>query len=123
MDAAGAERFAEQWAAEWSAKDVEAVVAHFAANARFVSPRAMETVGKPAVEGTDELRAYWQAAVGGISSLQFTVDRALWDPERRELAIVYTSDRDGVRMRACEFMRFDQGDRVVEGEAMYGAVL
>ena len=47
----------------------------------------------------------------------------VWDDARHELAIVYTSVRDGVRHRAVELLRFGPGGLVVEGEALYGVTL
>jgi ketosteroid isomerase-like protein len=116
-------RFAEDWIAAWSRQDVEAVLAHFAAGVRFTSPRAAATVGTATVVGKEALRAYWQAAVAAIETLQFTLDHTVWDPARQELAIVYTAAIDGSPRRACEFMRFDPAGLVVEAEAMYGAPL
>jgi len=115
--------FARRWTAAWSTKDVEAVLEHFAEDARFTSPKAALTVGSATVEGKDALRAYWTAAVARIETMHFTFDRAVWDPARRELVVVYDSEINGQKNRACEFMRFDDTGHVLEGEAMYGALL
>ncbi len=115
--------FARRWTAMWSAKDVEAVLGHFAEGVRFTSPRAALTVGSATVAGKDALRAYWAAAAARIESIHFTFDRAVWDPARRELVVVYDAEISGQQNRACEFMRFDDTGHVVEGEAMYGALL
>ncbi len=48
---------------------------------------------------------------------------ALWDPEGRELAIVYVCDADGARSRVCEMPAFDDEGRVARGEVMRGADL
>ena len=123
MNHADARAFAERWADEWGRKDVEAVLEHFAEGVRFTSPRAAATVGTATVVGKEALRAYWLAAAARIESIRFTVDRAVWDPEHAELVIVYTAEINGQRSRACEFLRFDEAGRVVEGEAMYGAAV
>jgi ketosteroid isomerase-like protein len=122
QSAADAERYARAWAACWEAKDVEAVLAHFATDARFTSPKAAASVGSATVTGIDAMRDYWQRAAGRIDSIRFEVDRALWDPARRELAIVYTSHINGVSTRAVEILRFGSDGHAVEGEAFYGAV-
>jgi hypothetical protein len=116
-------RFAEDWIAAWSRKDVEAVLAHFAPDVRFTSPRAAATVGTATVVGKAALRAYWQAALAAIETIRFTLDHTVWDPARQELAILYTAAIDDRQLRACEFMRFDPHGLVIEGEAMYGAPL
>ncbi len=118
-----AERFEIEWIAAWNRNDVEAVVSHFDEKARFTSPRAAATVGTATVDGKDALRAYWLAAVARISSRHFTFDHAAWDPERRQLAVVYNAQIDGKTTRAVEIMRFDPAGKVVEGEALYGAVV
>jgi len=48
------------------------------------------------------------------------VDYTLWDPARRELAIVYTSDVDGHTKRVSENLRFDERGQVIAGEVFHG---
>jgi ketosteroid isomerase-like protein len=120
-DARGATAYAKAWTAAWNRLDVEQVLSHFAEDCRFTSPRALATVGRATVEGRDALRAYWQTAVSRITSLTFTLDRALWDAERRTVAVLYDAEINGQRTRAVEIMRFDEGGLVVDGEALYGA--
>ena len=117
------ERFANEWIEAWNRNDVDAGVAHYDDAARFTSPRAAATVGTATVHSKDALRAYWLAAVARISSRHFTLDRTLWDPDRSELAVIYIAEINGQRNRAVEIMRFDRTGRVVEGEALYGAVV
>lgn len=121
MTHAEAQRFAREWIANWNRSDVAAVVAHFAADARFISPRALAVTGQATVAGTAALRAYWDSARDRVSDLQFTLDYALFDETRQELCVVYNARRNGVTSRACEFMRFDAGGQQIAGEAMYGA--
>jgi hypothetical protein len=116
-----AEAFAREWIANWNRGDVEAVLAHFAPNARFISPRALAYTGNATVEGIDALRAYWRGARERVPELRFTLDHALYDPARRELCVVYDATLNGVTTRACELMRFDTNGRQTWGEALYGA--
>jgi ketosteroid isomerase-like protein len=115
--------FAQNWIDAWNRRDLEAVLAHFADDIRFTSPRAQATVGTATVVGKAALRDYWRAALAAIGTLQFTLAHPVWDPERQELALLYTAAIDGRRLRACEFMRFDPAGRIVAAEAMYGAPL
>ncbi len=65
------DEFARWWVRPWSNRDVDAIVACFADNARFVSPRAAEVTGNPVVVGRQALRDYWQRAVASIKSIAF----------------------------------------------------
>ncbi|MGI9376469.1 MAG: nuclear transport factor 2 family protein [Tsuneonella suprasediminis] len=52
------EMFAANWIANWNARDLDAILAHFAEDARFISPLAAELTGSPIIEGKASLRAY-----------------------------------------------------------------
>lgn len=56
----------------------------------------------------------------GIASLRFVVDRALWDAERRELAIIYTASIDGRVKRVSENLTFGTGGKIVAAEVFHG---
>lgn len=109
------------WIDAWNRRDIEAVLEHFADDVTFTSPVAATVTGNATVRGKDALRAYWQAALARIAKLVFTLNHALWDPERRELAIVYERDADGGRSRVCELLTFGGAGQVVRGEVMHGA--
>jgi ketosteroid isomerase-like protein len=115
--------FAERWIASWNRRDVEAVLAHFADDAEFISPIASTIVGRPVLRNKEELRAYWQTGMTRLSTIEFTLDHASWDERRRELNVVYDCNLNGDRKRACEVMCFDSSGRQVRGEALYGAPL
>lgn len=121
LDRAAVVAFADGWVAAWNARDLEALLAHFAADARFTSPRAAQRVGTPVVVGKAALRRYWQLAIEQAASLHFTLDHIVWDEARQELVILYTNERDGQRTRACEWLRFGPDGLAVEGAALYGA--
>jgi uncharacterized protein (TIGR02246 family) len=114
------DKFVEDWIEAWNRRDAEAVLEHFADKAEFVSPTAAAVVGNPCVRGRDALREYWQAALARAGSIKFTLDRALYDADRRELAIVYSREIDGAIDRACELLTFDAAGFVLLGEAMHG---
>ena len=115
-----AERFAADWAEAWNARAVERVLEHFHADVTFTSPTALAVTGAATVRGKDALRAYWTTALERIGSLRFIVDRVLWDPAARELAIVYTSDIDGKAKRVSENLTFDGDGRVTSAEVFHG---
>lgn len=113
-------RFAKDWAEAWNRRDVEAVLAHFHESVTFTSPTALAVVGTPVVHGKAALRAYWNQALGMITSLRFDLDRALWDASKRELAIIYTSHVDGKRKRMSENLVFDASGLVISAEVFHG---
>lgn len=112
--------FAAAWAEAWNARSIETVLEHFHEDVVFVSPTALAVVGVPTVRGKAALRSYWTAALSRIGSIRFTVDHTLWDPERRELAIIYTSDIDGRTKRVSENLTFNQAGEVVAAEVFHG---
>lgn len=114
------EAFAARWAASWNAGEVEKVLAHFHDDIVFTSPTAVEVVGTPTVHGKDALRAYWVAALRRSGALHFTVNHVFWDAERREVAIVYTSEIAGRQKRIAEHLRFDARGFVVAAEVFHG---
>jgi ketosteroid isomerase-like protein len=112
--------YVKSWIDAWNRRDAEAVLAHFSNDVRFTSPTAERVVGVPTVIGKAALRSYWLAALERSGELRFTLDRALWDGERNELAIVYYRDVNGQLDKACELLAFDGSGQVARGEAMYG---
>jgi ketosteroid isomerase-like protein len=76
--------FAENWIAAWNRRDVDAVLAHFADDAQFMSPVARNFVGRPVLRNKQELADYWRAALDRISILEFRLDHATWDERCRE---------------------------------------
>jgi len=115
-----AQAFAQQWAAAWNEGDVERVLAHFEDDVTFTSPTALAVVGVATLRGKQALRDYWNKAVARIGSLRFTVDRALWDAEHRELAILYESDIDGRKRRVSENLTFGASGLVTRAEVFHG---
>jgi hypothetical protein len=122
VDRDSALAFARGWADAWNRRDLEAILLHFADDVAFSSPRALEAVGAPTVRGKVDLLRYWQKALARVQRLEFSVRRVLWDPETRELAIVYDREVDGRRDRAVEILRLGAGDRIERGEVLYGVI-
>lgn len=115
-----ARAFAERWAADWNNRDAEAVLASFDEDVVFTSPTALAVVGTATLRGKEALRSYWATALARVPSLRFTVERVLWDPEGRELAILYTSEIGGDAKRVSENLRFDPQGRVIAAEVFHG---
>jgi hypothetical protein len=122
MSRAQAESHALEWAQAWNRRDVDAVLAHFDDQVVFASPKALVVTGAAVVHGKAALRAYWTAAIASVQLLRFVVRRVLWDPETRELSIIYDRDVDGTTDRAAEMLAFGGQGLVVRGEVLYGVV-
>jgi hypothetical protein len=115
-----AQTFAEEWTAAWNALAVEQVLSHFHDEVRFTSPTAFAVVGIPTVLGKQALRDYWQAATARIGSVRFVIDRVAWDPDSRELAIIYDAELGGRGRRVSEHLRFGPDGLVISGEVFRG---
>ncbi|HEV8549103.1 MAG TPA: nuclear transport factor 2 family protein [Polyangiaceae bacterium] len=121
LSEAAAQRFARDWVAAWNRRDAEAVLAHYADDAVFHSPKAERILGNGRVEGKESLRAYWKAAQSRIQTLEFVLEAAHYSPRSDTLTVVYQAAFDGqAPTRATEVMQFS-GGRIVRGEAFYGA--
>jgi ketosteroid isomerase-like protein len=115
-----AEAFAARWAAAWNDRDIEFVLEHFHEDVVFVSPTALAVVGSPLVRGKDALRSYWAKALAPVESIRFVVHHVLWDPARRELAIIYTQHINGAPKRVSENLTFGDDGRVLAAEVFHG---
>ena len=113
--------WAHQWIDNWNRRDINGVLAHFADNVVFTSPRVPPIMGKTGVSGKRELAEYWNRGIAAIQSIHFGLDYAIMDGNR--LGIIYTSEVNGTRMRTVEFLRFNDAGLVCVGEAMHGVVL
>lgn len=121
MSADEARLFAKNWVADWNRRDVEAVLAHYADDAVFVSPKAEHFTGKARVNGKVALRAYWQTALANITSLTFTLQEAFWSASSQTLIVLYRCELGSQPpVRVAEVMQF-RGEHVVHGEGLYGA--
>jgi hypothetical protein len=59
--------FAETWIAAWNRRDIDAVLAHFADEAQFVSPVAHKLIGHSVLRNRREIESYWRTALARIS--------------------------------------------------------
>ena len=55
MNRIEANEFAANWISAWNRKDVNAVLEHYADDAKFISPKAANFVGSPIVKGKKAL--------------------------------------------------------------------
>jgi hypothetical protein len=123
MTSDDARGFAAQWAEAWNSRNIEEVLAHFDDDVEFTSPTALAVMGTPIVRGKGSLREYWTKALTRIAALRFGVDRVVWDPDSRELAIIYTAEIDGKAKRVSENLRFNAVGQVAVAEVFHGVAL
>lgn len=116
-----AARLAQAWVAAWNRRDLEAVLALFAEDVAFVSPKAESFVGRSRVDGKPALREYWTKALAAIPRLEFRFEAADWDPARSAIVVTYQADLAGRRARAVERWLIGADGRITYGEAFYGA--
>jgi ketosteroid isomerase-like protein len=86
-DREAAGRFVENWRANWSRVDIDAVVAHFSEDAEMRSPLAEKLTGSAVVQGADNIRQYWQKAYGYVKSADLHILTWSWDDNIRRLTI------------------------------------
>ena len=116
MKRAAAGDFVAAWCASWRKVDIDAVVAHLAADAQMRSPLALTLTGSPVVTGAENIRAYWRKAYGHIESADLEISSWSWDDTIARLVVWWQLGDT----RASEFMDFDDAGRVVRSEAFYG---
>jgi ketosteroid isomerase-like protein len=115
--------FAARWVAAWNRRDVDAVLAHYVDDATFISPKAQLFVGTPVIRGKEALERYWRTASAKLDTLEFKLERAVWDGDSRQLVVLYEANLNGAKTRTCELMSFDAQGRQISGEAFYGAAV
>jgi len=114
-------RWAELWVSCWNEGDFDTLLALYRDTTRFRG----RVNGEPALahDNTIEaLKRHWAAVPFGIHSVRGELERVSWDPETRELTIVYAADLGGTRLYGCDLVTLDAEGRVVLGEPCVGVV-
>lgn len=106
--------FAEAWIAAWNARDLDAVLSHYAPEIVFLSPYAERVIGKGRVEGVEALRNYWRRGLDANPDLLFELDAVLNGFEA--LTILYRNHRG---QQVAETVEFDGAGKVVRSFACY----
>jgi hypothetical protein len=68
-----AERFAEEWVADWNAHDLPRILSHYEDNFEMASPLIVEIAGEPSgvLRGKKSVGAYWEKALRLSPDLHF----------------------------------------------------
>lgn len=88
-----AQAFAREWVKAWNDHDLEAILAHYADDVVFHSPRIRMVTGQnvDALAGKAALRDYWGKALAQARDLYFEIDQVLAGSDA--LTILYTNHR------------------------------
>jgi ketosteroid isomerase-like protein len=118
IERAWVERYAHEWAANWNARDLDSLLAHYAPNVVFRSPRIPIVLGtqRTYVSGIEELRAYWCKALELAKDIRFEVDSVGVGGDA--VSILYRNHRGD---HVAETLVFDESLKVIEGIVTYVA--
>lgn len=116
IDADFAQRFSREWVQAWNDHDLDAILAHYADDVVFHSPRIRAVTGEDAdsLQGIGALRAYWDKALGLSRDLYFEIDQVFAGSDA--ITIVYTNHR---QQSVAETFVFDSRGKVRESVAAY----
>ena len=107
--------FTDDWIAAWNARDLEAILSHYADDVVFLSPYAEQVTGTGRVEGIAALRKYWRRGLDANPDLHFTFDAVLAGYDC--LTVLYRNHR---QQAVAETVEFDATGKVVRSFACYG---
>jgi hypothetical protein len=108
------------WLSCWNEGDHETLLALYRDTTRFGS-RSAES-GLAHDNKIEALKRHWAAVPFGIHSVRGELERVSWDPETRELTIVYATTLAGTRLYGCDLVTLDEEGRVVLGEPCVGCI-
>ena len=114
-------RWAELWLSCWNEGDFDTLLALYRDTTRFGARRSNGTFAR-ARHTIEAFKRHWAAVPFGIHSVRGDLERVSWDPETRELTIVYATDLGGTRLYGCDLVTLDAEGRVVLGEPCVGVV-
>jgi len=121
LDAEIAKSLEQHWEKGWNGRDLETIMAPFAADVVFVSPFVGRLTGDPAqtsVRGYDALRAYVADALRRAGDIRYQVDATFVGSE--SVILAYTCVfRDGSRRTGADSMRTDETGKVVDWRCHY----
>lgn len=112
--------FAEAWLAAWNSHDLDRILAHYAEEVVFRSPKVLRFTGgrTDTLEGKDALRAYFAAGLAFRPALRFSAPKLCRDAEG--VALIYRGE-DGAT--AVETMTLSNENRISEARVFYDSGL
>lgn len=113
-----AQTFAREWVKAWNDHDLQAILAHYADDIVFHSPRIRMVTGQDVdvVNGKAALSDYWRQALAQARDLFFEIDQVMTGSDA--LTIVYTNHRQQTVAETFVF-----GDPNRDGDSNAGKVV
>lgn len=108
-------QYATEWIASWNARDVDAVLAHYADDVVLRSPTAAAVVPESGgvIVGRDALRTYWTTALAQLPDLHFELDGVF--ASVTGLTILHRNERGRQITETLRFNPSGQVDEVLVG--------
>jgi hypothetical protein len=114
-------RWAELWLSCWNEGDIDTLLALYKDTRRFERTPGNGDSDAHA-ETVAAFKRHWGALPFGIHSMRGDLERVAWDPESRELTIVYATDLDGTRLYGCDLVTLDGDGHVLLGDPCVGGL-
>jgi len=110
--------FVQAWISGWNARDLDAILAHYADDVVFYSPMIFRVTGAdgPSIEGRSGLEHYWRRALELVPDLRFELQSCFYG--RDALTILYSNQ---LGRRASESFVFNGEMKVSLSIATYEA--
>jgi hypothetical protein len=115
-------RWAELWLSCWNDSDFDTLLAMHRDDARF-GTSAAGGADKSRSDRKEAMKRHWAAVPYGLHSVPVEFDEMAWDPESREITVVYVADLDGTLVRGCDLVTLDATGRVIAGEPCVGSIV
>jgi hypothetical protein len=115
-------RWAELWLSCWNDKDFDTLLAMHRDDARFGVWDADAAAGSR-LDRKEAMKRHWAALPFGLHSVPAELDEVAWDPESREITVVYVAEFEFSRVRGCDLVMLDATGRIVAGEPCVGSIV
>jgi hypothetical protein len=114
-------RWAELWLSCWNDGDFDTLLAMHKDGVRF--GEWSDPTSESRLDRREAMKRHWAAIPFGLHSVPGELDEVAWDPESREITIVYVADFGFSRVRGCDFVALDASGRIIAGETSVGSIV
>jgi hypothetical protein len=115
-------RWAELWLSCWNDGDFDTLLAMHRDDARFGTWSA-DGAGGSRLDRKEAMKHHWGAVPFGLHSVPAEFDEVAWDPESRDITVVYVADFGSTHVRGCDLVTLDATGRVIAGEPCVGSIV
>jgi hypothetical protein len=115
-------RWAELWLSCWNDGDFDTLLAMHTDGVRF-GEWGGHSFGESRIDRKEAMKRHWAAIPFGLHAVPAELDEVAWDPESREITVVYVADFGSSRVRGCDFVALDATDRIIAGEPCMGTIV